>query len=103
MSLAGLKRELGFASAIARRKPFSVLLQVTNRCNMRCTFCDFPLNAVSQGEELSLDDYRSLASQLCGLGRFLVSIEGGEPFARTDLIDIVRIFSQQHLTDQEPP
>src|SRR5258708_23515170 len=31
------------------------------------------------------------------MGMFLVSIEGGEPFVRPDLIDIVRVFAKRHI------
>ena len=34
-------RDLRFAAGILRRRPFSALVQVTNRCNMTCGFCDF--------------------------------------------------------------
>src|SRR5262249_47321939 len=38
------------------------------------------------------------ARELEGLGTCLVSIEGGEPFVRPDLVDIVRAFARDHLT-----
>lgn len=97
MSWAETKRELGFARAILSGRPYNCLLQVTNRCNMKCSFCDFWPNGVVPQEELSLDEFRSLSSQLSEMGRFLVSIEGGEPFVRPDLVEIVRAFSGDHL------
>ena len=90
-------RELGFARSVWTGRPFNCLLQVTNRCNMKCSFCDFWPNGVSPQEELSIEELRSISAQLSGLGRFLVSIEGGEPFVRPDLVDIVRAFSDDHL------
>ncbi|MBI3890780.1 MAG: hypothetical protein HY303_04545, partial [Candidatus Wallbacteria bacterium] len=42
-----LRRDLGFAAGLLLGRPFSCLLQVTNRCNMRCSFCDFWPNGVS--------------------------------------------------------
>ncbi len=41
---AELKRDASFALGILRRRPFQALLQVTNRCNMTCGFCDFRPN-----------------------------------------------------------
>ena len=58
MNLATLKREASFASGLLRRKPFSCLIQVTNRCNMECSFCDFWPNAAPRKEELTLEEYR---------------------------------------------
>ena len=97
MSWVEQQRDVRFAVGVLRRRPFQVLLQVTNRCNMQCTFCDFWPNGVAPGEELSLDDFARLERGLSELGTFLVSIEGGEPFVRPDLIDIVRIFSRRHI------
>src|SRR5204862_4098318 len=77
MSWKELKREMGFARSILTRRPYNLLLQITNRCNMKCTFCDFPRNAVTPENELSLGDLRCLSDQLSGMGRFVVSIEAG--------------------------
>jgi MoaA/NifB/PqqE/SkfB family radical SAM enzyme len=92
-------RDLRFAWGIARRRPFDVLIQVTNRCNMRCSFCDFWPNGAKPEQELQLDDFRRLAADLRQLGCFLVSLEGGEPFLRPELVDIVAAFADAgHLT-----
>ena len=97
MNTQALRNQLGFAAGIALRRPFQCLIQVTNRCNMKCSFCDFWPNGVPPAQELTLEDYRRIADELAGIGRFLISIEGGEPFVRRDLIEIVRTFSARHL------
>ena len=97
MSTQMLRNQLGFAAGIALRRPFQCLIQVTNRCNMKCSFCDFWPNGVPPAQELSLEDYRRIGDELAGIGRFLISIEGGEPFVRRDLVEIVRAFSSRHL------
>ncbi|MGE0489179.1 MAG: radical SAM/SPASM domain-containing protein [Vulcanimicrobiota bacterium] len=89
-------RDLRFALGVLFNRPFNCLLQVTNRCNMKCSFCDFWPNT-DRDHELSLDHYRRLASELGQLGNFLISIEGGEPFVRQDLVEIVGAFSDQHI------
>ena len=97
MSLRDLMRDLRFAAGIASEKPFQVLVQVTNRCNMRCSFCDFWPNGVAPSQELTVDDYRKLSADLARVGTFLVSIEGGEPFVRPDILDIARAFGERHV------
>lgn len=91
-------RELSFARSIRRGRPFNVLVQVTNRCNMKCSFCEFWPNGAPADRELTVDDYRRLSAELAGLGTCLVSIEGGEPFVRPDLTAIVGALARHHLT-----
>jgi AdoMet-dependent heme synthase len=97
VSWAEQTRDLRFAIGVLRRRPFQVLLQVTNRCNMQCSFCDFWPNGVPSREELALGDFKRIAHELAQLGCFLVSIEGGEPFVRPDLVEIVRAFAERHI------
>jgi MoaA/NifB/PqqE/SkfB family radical SAM enzyme len=97
MSWAEQQRDLRFAIGVLRRRPFQVLLQVTNRCNMQCSFCDFWPNGVSPGEELTVAEFDAIERQLSSLGTFLVSIEGGEPLVRPDLVPIVRTFARRHI------
>ena len=95
--LRALATDMKFATGIARKKPFSVLVQVTNRCNMQCSFCDFWPNAAPKKDELTAQDYERVSRELAALGCFCISIEGGEPFARPDLVDIVRAFARHHV------
>ena len=95
--LAKASRDARFVGGLLRRKPFQVLVQVTNRCNMRCSFCDFWPNGVSPKLELTLADYQRVAAELAGIGCFLVSVEGGEPLLRPDIVEIVRAFARRHV------
>ena len=90
-------RDMRFVSGLLRKRPFNVLVQVTNRCNMRCSFCDFWPNGIAPKLELTLADYQRIASELAQTGCFLVSVEGGEPLLRPDIVDIVQAFSKDHL------
>jgi len=97
VSWAEQRRDLRFAVGVLRRRPFQVLLQVTNRCNMQCSFCDFWPNGVAPGEELTVADFDAIEHELAALGTFVVSIEGGEPLVRPDLVSIVRVFGRRHI------
>lgn len=97
MSWKEMVREAGFARSVLAKRPFDVFLQVTNRCNMKCSFCEFPAKAATPKEELTLDELRAVSRQLSEMGRMIVSVEGGEPFVRNDLVDIVRAFSDDHI------
>ncbi len=97
MTLAELRKDAAFALGLARKKPFQLLLQVTNRCNMTCDFCDFWPNGVAPKLELSTADFQRLASELDELGTMFISVEGGEPLVRKDIVEILRAFSK-HVT-----
>jgi MoaA/NifB/PqqE/SkfB family radical SAM enzyme len=97
-TLPVLARDVRFARGLVMKRPFDCLIQVTNRCNMKCSFCDFWPNPAPKGQELTVAEFAGLADQLAEMGTFLISIEGGEPFVRKDLVDIVRVFSERHLT-----
>ena len=94
--MARASRDLRFVGGILRRQPFQVLVQVTNRCNMRCSFCGFWPNGVAPRLELTVADYQKVAAELAQIGTFLVSVEGGEPLLRPDIVEIVRAFGQHH-------
>lgn len=93
-----VRRDLRFTRGIVSKRPFDVLIQVTNRCNMKCSFCDFWPNPAPKGEELTLAEFERIAGELSELGTFLISIEGGEPFVRKDIVDVVRVLSRDHIT-----
>lgn len=97
MKLSVLQKDAAFALGLVRRRPFQVLVQVTNRCNMKCSFCDFWPNVAPKREELTVADYVRVAEELKELGCFLVSIEGGEPLIRQDLERIVEAFAKHHI------
>ncbi len=96
--MKALRKDVRFALGILKKKPFNCLLQVTNRCNLTCSFCDFWPNPAAKHEELTVSEYETIAEQLSELGCFLISIEGGEPFVRSDLLDIVQVLSRKHMT-----
>jgi MoaA/NifB/PqqE/SkfB family radical SAM enzyme len=97
MSAAQWKKDLAFTAGILRKKPFSLLIQVTNRCNMECSFCDFWPNPDPK-RELTVDDFKRISRELAELGTFGISIEGGEPTLRKDLPEIIAALSEHHLT-----
>jgi MoaA/NifB/PqqE/SkfB family radical SAM enzyme len=96
--ISAVTKDARFVWGVLRRRPFNCLVQVTNRCNMKCSFCDFWPNPASKQQELTVDEYERLGRELAELGTFLISIEGGEPFVRRDLLEIVRVLSRHHVT-----
>jgi len=95
---SAMAKDARFAAGLLRKKPFSCLIQVTNRCNLTCSFCEFWSNPAKKQDELTLAEFTRIADELAEIGTFVVSVEGGEPFARSDLVEIVATLSRRHIT-----
>ena len=75
---------------LKKNEPISLVHFVTNRCNARCSFCfiDFDDPKTFQGE-LTLNEIDLLTKNL-GKSLLNVNLTGGEPFARSDLVEIAK-------------
>lgn len=67
-------------------------LSVTDRCNLRCTYCmpERGLKFAPKQTLLSYEELLELADVLGSVGINKIRITGGEPFVRTDLIAFLR-------------
>jgi pyrroloquinoline quinone biosynthesis protein E len=68
----------------------SLLLELTHRCPLQCPYCSNPLKLERAADELSTDEWASVLDQAATLGVLQAHLSGGEPLARTDLVEIVR-------------
>lgn len=86
-----------FLRSFLLQRPIYCTWQVTNRCNFRCEFCNiWKINTGHHGE-LTLNEFTAAARKLRQCGPMLVSLAGGEPFLRKDLVNIVARISQHHI------
>ena len=70
----------------AERIPFSGTLELTFRCNHKCTHC-YAANA-PKGEELSYNEICDILDTIVNNGCLWLLITGGEPFIRNDFLKI---------------
>lgn len=63
---------------------------VTSHCNLHCEGCYSYENNRNSTIDLSLSDIQSILDNLSDAGLSELVISGGEPFIRSDLIDILR-------------
>ncbi len=73
-------------TALRRRVPLSVHLDLTWRCNERCIHCYLPHE--NRGE-LSTPQLRNVLDQLAAAGTLFLCISGGEILLRADLLELV--------------
>lgn len=82
--------ETRLVDAFGRRLTY-LRVSVTDRCNLRCTYC-LPEDAAlpfGDREFLSPRELEALVGTLVGMGIRRVRLTGGEPLVRRDIVEIV--------------
>jgi GTP 3',8-cyclase len=71
-------------------------LSVTDRCDLRCTYC-MPerMKFTPRAEALTRDELLSIASSFIARGVRKIRLTGGEPLVRRDIVDLVRDLGQE--------
>jgi MoaA/NifB/PqqE/SkfB family radical SAM enzyme len=80
-----------FAKAAAVGQPINGMFELTSRCNLRCQMCYIAEPSDDEdvrARELSTHQWLRLARQATDAGMFFVCLTGGEPFLRSDFLDI---------------
>lgn len=88
LSLANdfFKSQRAYRRALKAR-PISAALAITNRCNLRCNYCNTPF--LPYDNEMSLAQVQQVLEKLKNLGVSRIGITGGEPLVRNDLSEII--------------
>ena len=72
------------------RKVSYLRLSVTDRCDLRCTYCmSEDMNFMPHREVLSLEEMESLSRRFVALGVRKIRLTGGEPLVRRDMMRLV--------------
>ncbi len=90
------RRKLGVASSYFLLRPLWCTWQVTYRCNFRCSFCNYWCMEHKK-EEQPLEAFETGGRKLSEVGNMMISLAGGEPLLRRDIVDIVAVLSKWHL------
>lgn len=77
------KAAMKWVDSTVNSRPRLVNLEVTKKCNARCGFCPYWMTKT----ETIIDDYAAVIERFRPM---VVTISGGEPTLRKDLVDIVR-------------
>ncbi|MEZ5710477.1 MAG: GTP 3',8-cyclase MoaA [Blastomonas sp.] len=73
-----------------------VRLSVTDRCDLRCSYC-MPerMQFLPRREVLSLEEIHRLALEFIARGVRKIRLTGGEPLVRRDIMDLVRAIGRE--------
>jgi radical SAM protein with 4Fe4S-binding SPASM domain len=81
-------------------RPITLFVEVTYRCNFRCSMCQFydllddPRLKEKKDEELTTAEIKNAVDQVLPLG--LICFTGGEPLLRGDIMELVRHSCRRH-------
>jgi len=70
--------------------PLALIAELTHRCPLHCVYCSNPVELQSRSNELSTETWSRVFQEAAKLGVLQADFTGGEPLARTDIIDLVR-------------
>jgi len=90
IALSPLEKLRGVAKFIdvtVHRRPLSVSIEVTKRCNARCDFCDY-------WKTSDRDELTSYTDVVRRFDPLVVVLTGGEPMLRPDLVRVAREVKQ---------
>ena len=82
----------GFESRLLKRKPIFLTVFVTSRCGLNCGHCFYREELLNGNihSEMKLWEYEQFTQRCPSFPKLILT--GGEPFLRTDLVDIVHLF-----------
>lgn len=72
----------------------TVWLEITEKCNLRCLHCYEGMVHQESRDQLSINDWYNVVSQLSTLGVEKIIIIGGEPCCNYNLLDILKYISK---------
>ena len=74
--------------------PREIDIELTAKCNLRCKYCYFFENENLDYIDLSTQEWIRFFDELGSIGVMKVTLAGGEPFYRNDLIEISTVRTQ---------
>jgi len=79
------------------QSPEEVCIELTRRCNLRCSMCFQQHNQIRAEDELSLEEIKNVFNKLKPK---TINLTGGEIFIRNDIFDILDYFAAKGITIQ---
>src|SRR5437899_9613188 len=89
LSLEG-RRALRSQMSTATPNPLALIAELTHRCPLHCVYCSNPLELQSRANELDTTTWSRIFKEAAELGVLQADLTGGEPLARTDILDLIR-------------
>lgn len=75
--------------------PYEVSWQITRSCNLNCNYCY--ATEFKYSKNLSTEQCYKIIDNLAGIKAYDVTLEGGEPFTRNDILNIIEKIKNNNL------
>ena len=69
--------------------PLALIAELTHRCPLHCVYCSNPLEMQSRVNELPTEVWSRVFKEAAEAGVLQADFTGGEPLARTDIVDLI--------------
>lgn len=86
-----VEKDIDTAKKEIDRTENGVWIKVTDRCNLRCTYCYAESGEQKCSEELSIEDIQRVLEELSYTDTNKIVITGGEPLVRKDIVEILEL------------
>jgi pyrroloquinoline quinone biosynthesis protein E len=74
----------------AAQTPLALIAELTHRCPLHCVYCSNPIELGRRAEELTTEVWSRIFREAAEAGVLQIDFTGGEPLARTDIVELVR-------------
>ena len=71
-------------------RPLALIAELTHRCPLHCVYCSNPVELNNRVNELDTKTWSRVFREAAAAGVLQADCTGGEPLARTDIIELVR-------------
>lgn len=88
-----MKKIINYAKKRFSKKLDMVILFVTSSCNAKCRHC-FYWKKLNNTDDLKIEEIKKISKNLEKFN--ILSLSGGEPFLRKDIVEICEIFYKQN-------
>lgn len=89
-------RNLIIGKLLNKNIPLTVIFNVTDRCNLRCSYC-YVAYYQRKKDELPLDRILAIIDELSEMGCKRVSFGGGEPLLREDIGEMIDYVKERRM------
>jgi len=89
-------KNLIIGKVLNKNIPLTVILNVTDRCNLKCSYC-YAAYYQRRKDEMSLDRILKIIDELSGMGCKRISFGGGEPLLREDIGEMIKRVKEKKM------